>query len=58
MGGFLTNTSDYRIFIQGGIIDSQSTMLVPVALSSDGAEYMRACDARAMLYHLRELLNV
>ena len=36
-------------------MDAQSTMPVPVALSSAEAEYMGACNAGAMLCHLRDL---
>ena len=50
------STSGYKIFIQGGIIDAQSTMPVPVALSCAEAEHMGACNAGAMLCHLRELI--
>ena len=50
------STSGYKIFIQGGIIDAQSTMPVPVALSSAEAEYMGACNVGAMICHLRELM--
>ena len=50
------STSGYKIFIQGGIVDAQSTMPIPIALSSAEAEYMGACNAGAMLCHLRELM--
>ena len=50
------STCGYKVFVQGGIVDAQSTMPVPVALSSAEAEYMGACNLGAMLCHLRELL--
>ena len=50
------STSGFKIFLQGGIIDAQSTMPVPVALSSAEAEYMGACNAGAMLCHIRDLI--
>ena len=49
------STCGYKIFVQGGVVDAQSTMPVPVALSSAEAEYMGACNAGAMLCHLRDL---
>jgi len=49
------STCGYKIFIQGGLIDAQSTLPVPVALSSAEAEYMGACGLGAMICHLREL---
>ena len=49
------STCGYKIFVQGGIIDAQSTMPVPVALSSAEAEYMGACNLGAMICHLRDL---
>ena len=49
------STCGYKIFVQGGIIDAQSTMPVPVALSSTEAEYMGACNLGAMICHLRDL---
>ena len=42
--------------MQGGIVDAQSTMPVPVALSSPEAEYMGACLLGAMACHLRDLM--
>ena len=50
------STSGYKVFIQGGLVDSQSTMPVPVALSSPEAEYMGACNLGTMVCHLRDLL--
>ena len=50
------STCGYKVFIQGGVVDAQSTMPVPIALSSAEAEYMGACNAGAMLCHLNELL--
>ena len=49
------STSGYKIFVQGGLVDAQSTMPVPVALSSAEAEYMGACNLGAMVCHLRDL---
>ena len=50
------STCGFKVFIQGGLIDAQSTMPVPVALSSPEAEYMGACNLGAMVCHLRDLL--
>ena len=50
------STCGYKLFVQGGIVDAQSIMPVPVALSSAEAEYMGACNAGSMICHLRELL--
>ena len=50
------STGGYKIFCQGGLIEANSTMKVPIALSSAEAEYMSCCNLGAMLYHLRELL--
>ena len=50
------STCGYKIFLQGGIVDAQSTMPIPVALSSAEAEYMGACNTGAMLCHLRDLV--
>ena len=50
------STCGYKVFIQGGIVDAQSTMPVPVALSSPEAEYMGACNLGAMTCHIRDLL--
>ena len=49
------STSGFKIFVQGGLVDAQSTMPVPVALSSAEAEYMGACNLGAMVCHLRDL---
>ena len=43
------------MFVQGGLVDAQSTMPIPVALSSAEAEYMGACNLGAMICHLRDL---
>ena len=48
-------TCGYKIFVQGGIIDAQSTIPVPVALSCAKAEYMGAWNLGAMICHLRDL---
>ena len=50
------STSGFKIFLQGGLIDANSTLNVPVALSSAESEYMGACNCAAMLCHLRELV--
>jgi hypothetical protein len=50
------STGGYKVFMQGGIIEANSTMPVPVALSSCEAEYMGCCNLGAMICHLRELL--
>jgi hypothetical protein len=50
------STTGYKVFIQGGVIDANSSMPVPVALSSAEAEYMGACNLGAIISHLRELL--
>ncbi len=50
------STTGYKVFAQGGIIEANSSMPVPVALSSAEAEYMGSCNLGAMISHLRELL--
>ena len=52
------STCGFKIFlICGGIVNkAQSTMPVPVALSSAEAEYMGACNCGAMICHFRDLL--
>ena len=50
------STCGFKIFICGGIVEAQSTMPVPVALSSAEAEYMGACNCGAMICHFRDLL--
>ena len=50
------STGGYKIFCQGGLIEANSTMPVPIALSSAEVEYMSCCNLGAMLFHLRELL--
>ena len=49
------STCGYKIFVQGGLVDAQSTMPIPIALSTPEAEYMGACNLGAMLCHLRDL---
>ena len=49
------STCGYKVFVQGGLVDAQSTMPIPVALSSAEAEYMGACNLGTMVCHLREL---
>ena len=50
------STAGYKVFYQGGLIDANSSMPIPVALSSAEAEYMACCNLGAMVCHLRELL--
>ena len=50
------STCGYKVFVQGGLVDAQSTLPVPVALSSAEAEYMGACNLGAMVTHLRSLM--
>jgi hypothetical protein len=50
------STCGFKVFVQGGLVDAQSTMPVPVALSSAEAEYMGACNLGALVCHLRDLL--
>jgi hypothetical protein len=50
------STCGYKIFIQGGLVEAQSTLPVPVAMSSAEAEYMGACNSGTMIVHLRQLL--
>ena len=50
------STCGFKVFVQGGLIDAQSTLPVPVALSSAEAEYMGACNLGAMVCHLRDLM--
>ena len=49
------STCGFKVFVQGGLVDAQSTMPIPVALSSVEAEYMGACYLGAMICHLRDL---
>ena len=49
------STSGFKIFFQGGIVESNSSMPVPVALSSAEAEYMGSCNLGAMMCHIRDL---
>ena len=49
------STCGFKIFIQGGIIEANSTMPVPVALSSAEAEYMGSCNLGAIICHYRDL---
>ena len=50
------STGGYKVFCQGGLIEANSTMPVPIALSSAEAEYMSCNILGAMFFHLRELL--
>ena len=38
------------------MIEANSTMSVPIAISSAEAEYVSCCNLGAMIFHLRELL--
>ena len=49
------STSGFKVFVQGGLVDAQSTMPIPVVFSSAEAEYMGACNLEAMVCHLRDL---
>jgi hypothetical protein len=44
------------VFVQGGLAEENSSMSVPVALSSAEAEYLGSCNLGVMISHLRELL--
>jgi hypothetical protein len=50
------STCGFKVSVQGGLIDAQSTLPVPVALSSAEAEYMGGCNLGAMVCHLRDLM--
>ena len=50
------STCGFKVFVQGCLVDAQSTMPVPIALSSAEAEYMGACNLGAMICHLRDLI--
>jgi hypothetical protein len=49
------STCGYKIFIQGGLVEANSTMPVPVALSVAEAEYMGACNLGAMICYFKDL---
>jgi hypothetical protein len=50
------STVGYLIFYQGGIIDANSTVPTPVAMSSSEAELMGACTGCMAVAHIRMLL--
>jgi hypothetical protein len=50
------STCNFKVFVQGGLIDVQSTLPVPVALSSAKAEYMGAYNLGVIVCHLRDLM--
>ena len=49
------STAGYKIFVQGGLVDVQSTMPVPMALNSTETEYMDSCNAGVMVCYLCDL---
>lgn len=49
-------TCGFKVFVQGRLVDAQSTMPVPVALITAEAEYMGACNLGALVCHLRDLM--
>ena len=51
------STGGYHIFLQGGVVDSEMTFPVPVALSSAEAEYNNACYACVAINALAMLVN-
>jgi hypothetical protein len=50
------STVGYLIFYQGGVIDANSTVPTPVAMSSSEAEFMGACTGCMAVAHIRMLL--
>jgi uncharacterized protein YgiM (DUF1202 family) len=44
------------VFVQGGLIDAQSMLPVPVTLCSAESEYMGTCTLGTMVCHLRDLM--
>lgn len=50
------STSGYLIFYRGGVIEANSMMSVPIAMSSAEAEYMSACSGCMAAAHLHMLL--
>ena len=49
------STTAYKTFYRGSLVDQNSSVPVPVALSSAEAEYMGAANAATSLAHHREL---
>ena len=49
------NTSGFKIFLQGGLIDAQPIIPMPIALCSTEAEHMGSCNLGAMVCHLNNL---
>ena len=49
------STTAYKTFYRGSLVDQNSSVPVPVALSSAEAEYMGAANAATSLEHHREL---
>jgi hypothetical protein len=49
-------TVSYLIFYQGGIIDANSTIPTPVAMSSSEAEFVGACTGCMAVAHIRMLI--
>ena len=49
------STCGFKVFLNGNIVDAQSTLPVPVALSTAEAEYMGACGLGAMVCHIGDL---
>ncbi|KAI2491797.1 hypothetical protein MHU86_22765 [Fragilaria crotonensis] len=50
------STVGYMIFYNGALIEANSTMPTPVAMSTSEAEYMAACSATMATAHIRMLL--
>jgi len=50
------STTGYLVFYNGALIEANSTMPTPVALSTPEAEYMAACSGAMAAAHLRMLL--
>ena len=50
------STVGYMIFHHGALIEANSTMPTPVAMSTSEAEYMAACSAAMATAHIRMLL--
>jgi hypothetical protein len=50
------STIGYMIFHNGALIEANSTMPTPVAMSTSEAEYMAACSATMATAHIRMLL--
>jgi hypothetical protein len=50
------STTGYKIFHRGSLCDANSSVPVPVAMSSAEAEYMGASNAATALAHFRELI--